>query len=347
MAARSLVLIRQMQLIARRRARGLARGAAFGTASLAMVALAAPVFASPHMGRAVPAPARGPGGKLTAGQLAADLRLAVSAQNVPSNLRPSLAGASDDLPVIGKNGCQLTLVPVVSKPCVYGDTTSQTSVVLFGDSHAAAWFPALNAITKRHRWRLLIFSKDTCPAEEVNIVRFGRPYPACPIWRSNAMRQIAAVRPTLVVVASSQYVNGSRPLAGVPTGHGGTWQNGVAAIFNFLHHAAQRTLYITDVPMLRRPAPDCLSADSSDVRACTVSTQTGFRYPRLTADELKLAAQAHIDAVDTSSWFCTSTRCPVIVGNIMLYRDAQHMTPQWSAFLTPLLDDAVTRVMTG
>ena len=338
MAARSFV---------HRPVRGLAGGVAFAIASLAAVALAAPVFASPHLGRAVRPPSRGPNGQLTPRQLAADLHRGVSTEEVPSNLRPSLAAAHGDYPLIGKNGCQLTIVPLMSEPCVYGDATSQTSVVLFGDSHAAAWFPALNMISERHQWRLLIFSKDACPAEEINVIRRGALYGQCPIWRRNAMQQIAALHPALVVVASSQYVNGARPLTGVPTGYGGTWQNGVAATFKFLHQVAQHALYITDDPMLPQPAPTCLSAHMSDVRACTVSTHRGFRYPRLTADELKLGAQAHISSVNVSSWFCTPTRCPVIVGNILLYRDAQHMAPQWSLFLAPLLDDAVTRVMTG
>ena len=37
--------------------------------------------------------------------------------------------------------------------------------------------------------------------------------------------------------------------------------------------------------------------------------------------------------------------CPVIVDNILMYRDNQHMTPQWSRFLAPLLADALKPIM--
>jgi hypothetical protein len=30
------------------------------------------------------------------------------------------------------------------------------------------------------------------------------------------------------------------------------------------------------------------------------------------------------------------------VGNVLLYQDNQHMVPQWSRFLAPLLADAIT-----
>ena len=350
-AALSFVLverpIRRVQIAVRRPTLGLATGAAFVASSLGVVAIATPVFASLHAGAAVPPPRQGPNRQLTSKQLATDLRMAVNVRRVPSNLEPSLTAAADDKPFIARNGCLTEFAETKSKPCVYGDRSAHISVVLFGDSHAAAWFPALNAISKRHHWRLVVLTKSACTAEEVNLFRYGHMYTECPIWRRNAERRIAAMDPALVVVPSSQYVPGMRPLAGVPTGHGGIWQDGVAAIFGFLHHAAQRTLYIADVPTLAQPAPDCLSAHLSDVRACTVSTHAGFRYPWLTADELKLAAQKHIDAINPGSWFCTPGRCPVIVGNMLLYQDNQHMVPQWSLFLAPLLDAVLTGVYEG
>jgi hypothetical protein len=38
-------------------------------------------------------------------------------------------------------------------------------------------------------------------------------------------------------------------------------------------------------------------------------------------------------------------RCPVVVDNILMYRDAQHMTPQWSRFLAPVLADALKPII--
>jgi hypothetical protein len=41
------------------------------------------------------------------------------------------------VPLIVKNGCHLSRTELRSKPRVYGDTASGTTVVLCGDSHAA------------------------------------------------------------------------------------------------------------------------------------------------------------------------------------------------------------------
>jgi len=151
------------------------------------------------------------------------------------------------------------------------------------------------------------------------------------------MREIAALHPALVVVASSQYDHGARPLAGVPTGYGSTWQDGVAAIFSFLHRSARHVVFISDVPRLKGLAPDCLAAHMSDVRACTIGRAAAVYDPPWKAQELRLAHRMHIDAIDPFSWFCTPARCPVIVGNILLYQDDQHVTPQWSRLLAPVL----------
>ncbi len=148
--------------------------------------------------------------------------------------------AAQDKPVIDKNGCLLVDAAVKSKPCVYGDKTSHTSVVLFGDSHAAAWFPAVNRISMQQGWRLLVIAKSGCPAAAVNVVRYGRGFTNCPAMETNAEHQIAALHPALVIVAYSQYLHGDRPLAGVPTGDGSTWLDGTEATFRFLHRAAAR-----------------------------------------------------------------------------------------------------------
>ena len=43
--------------------------------------------------------------------------------------------------------------------------SSKTTVVLFGDSHAMQWFPALNGLAKEHDWRLVGLTKAARPPE--------------------------------------------------------------------------------------------------------------------------------------------------------------------------------------
>jgi hypothetical protein len=338
--------VRRMQLFVRRPSLGLTGGAALVATSLGAVALAGPVFASLHAGGPpVAAPVLvSQGTTSVTAQLAADLRAGVQTRRVPSNLNPSITAAPEDDPVIAKNGCLLVDTATQSRGCVYGDKASHTTVVLFGDSHGSVWFPAVDRLSTEHGWRLVVIAKSGCPGAAVDVVRFGRWFTACRLWRQDAERQIAALHPALVIAAYSQYTQ-IRPLAGVRTGYGSTWLNGTEATFRFLHRAASHVVYITDVPMLTQFAPDCVSGHMSDVRPCTVSRAIGIRYPGVTHQELKLAARNHISAIDSTPWFCTPVRCPVIVDNILVYRDKQHMTPQWSRFLIPVLAQAMSPVI--
>jgi hypothetical protein len=271
---------------------------------------------------------------------------------VPGNLQPPLAVAGAAEPIIVKNGCHLSRTALTSKPCVYGDTTSTTTVVLFGDSHAAYWFPGVDLISRQQHWRLVDLTKDGCPAAEVNIAawfRHGGPYPECTDWRRSAMAQIAALHPALVIVSEARYleVPEARPLAGVPTSQGSSWLNGLAAIFRFLDGAAAHVLFISDVPTPQQYPPGCASRHLFDVQRCDTKLSAAIRLPDVKKAELDLAGREHVDAVDPTSWFCTSTTCPVIVGDRFVYRNIAHMEPVWSRFIAPVLADAIAPIMRG
>ena len=90
--------------------------------------------------------------------------MAASTSHAPANLVPALGKAAKDYARIYPDGCSSGFTDTtVRKPCFYGDPTSATTVVLFGDSHAGQWFPALEsdrgaarvAAGGRHQVRLL------------------------------------------------------------------------------------------------------------------------------------------------------------------------------------------------
>ena len=287
---------------------------------------------------------------LTTTRLATDLAAAASITHVPGDLEPPLAVAGAEEPLIVENGCHLSRAGVQSEPCVYGDMASTTTVVLFGDSHAAYWFPAVDLISREQHWRLVDLTKDGCPAVEVNIAawfRHGGPFPECTDWRRSAMAQISALHPALVIVSEARYleVPEARPLAGVATGHGSPWLNGLAATFRFLNRAAAHVVFISDVPTPRQYPPGCVSRHMADVRRCDTKLSAAIRLPDVKRKELELARREHVGAVDPTSWFCTATTCPVIVGNLFVYRNIAHMEPVWSRFIAPVLADAIVPVM--
>lgn len=279
---------------------------------------------------------------LTASRLAADLRAATLITQVPADLTPALTDNEAWGPVIVRNGCQLSLiVKVRSKPCVYGDTTAPTTVALFGDSHAGVWFPALEQISIQMHWRLLIFTKAGCAPPEVRL------YHRCDIWRRNTEQQIAAIHPAIVFVSWARWIEPrAKAERKVPTGYGGAWQDGVAAIFKFLQQSASHVIFISDVPTFTFGAADCISQHLTDVQTCNETPLSKAIFmPKMRAAEFQIARSLGIPSIDPIPWFCTPAVCPVLVRNMLVYYDSSHMTPAWSRFIAPVLAASITSIL--
>lgn len=99
-------------------------------------------------------------------QIVAQVQAAVAASTdieaVPSNLDPPLADTAKKLPAASE-GCALGYFEVIPPECATGDTSSDTTVALIGDSNAAMWSPAFDELAAQRHWRLETFTKGVCP----------------------------------------------------------------------------------------------------------------------------------------------------------------------------------------
>ena len=118
----------------------------------------------------------------------------------------SIRRVEDPTLVTGQGRFTGDLPAAQSPSCVYGASHADTTVVLFGDSHAAQWFPAIDSIARRRGWRLVALTKTACPVPQVVVIngRLARRYTECEAWRRSAIDRISALRPALVVAASAR-----------------------------------------------------------------------------------------------------------------------------------------------
>ena len=333
--------IRRIQIVVRRPALGLSAGGVLAASAIAIVVLSGTLVGPLVSNAAAPSSLTAPH---TLASLRKDLIAGARTIEVPSNLRPPLSAVASALPRIVADGCELGPGRDQLKPCLYGDRGSHTTAVLFGDSHAGQWFDALAWISSRRHWRLVNITKEGCTPAEVTL-RDG-PNSQCSQWREKAKARIAGLHPALVIVSWARWIEPTAShKAGVPTGYDGPWQDGAAAIFQFLRRSAKQVIFISDNPYLQQSAADCVAGHLSDVRPCSTKRNDSTVLPAIKAAELRIAKQEQINTIDPASWFCAPNACPVIVGNILVYRDTSHMTPQWSRFIAPVLDNAIQRTV--
>ena len=71
--------------------------------------------------------------------------------------------------------------------------------------------------------------------------------------------------------------------------------------------------------------PGCLSEHLDDATACSPPRSAAVNRPGIAAEAAAVKAGGGQYA-DLTDLFCTANRCPVIVGNTLVYVDAGHLT---------------------
>ena len=255
-------------------------------------------------------------------------------------ITPNPSKARADIPIIYGNGCHLQ-VPAEAPPneCAFGDTTSKTAVVLLGDSHAAQWFPALDALGKQHGFKVLTRTKSGCPAPDVSIFNKGlkRLYDECDTWRQNELAEIAKLKPALVVAAGTRTDSlvdrstGSKIDAGQAPAE---WQAGWTRTLGALEKAGVPVAVVRDTPWPGSDVAVCVSKHLSNPSACDVG-RDALDKPQYDVGMVKGVSDAH--AIDLSDVICDADRCPATRGKYLVFRDSNHLTATFAKALAPYL----------
>jgi hypothetical protein len=44
-------------------------------------------------------------------------------------------------------------------------------------------------------------------------------------------------------------------------------------------------------------------------------------------------------------WLCDATTCPVVVDNLLVYKDSSHITVPYATYLAPLIDNEMSQAL--
>jgi hypothetical protein len=250
---------------------------------------------------------------------------------VPANLTPSISAAGSSNSPTFYNGCMDSYTDSAVATCAFGDLASSTSVAIFGDSHAAMWFPAVDAAANQRGWKVYNWTKATCPPlDNVPMVSpvLGRSFTECQTWRQNVLAKIATLHPTVVILAVARHytsIYGFTPYTPV-------WNNGLAQMVTAIRQLGSKVAVIGPIPKPPYLVPACLSDHLSDAPGCNVPLNQAVNEVGKAAEKAAVVgAGAHY--IDAQPWFCTATTCGTMVGNIEIWRDDNHITETYSSFL--------------
>ncbi|MFG3380657.1 acyltransferase family protein [Streptomyces sp. NPDC047999] len=320
------------------------RGLAFGLGLSAVAALTAVVAAQFPPGLASGSARQNTKEALASvsdPQAALNRMLEERIETLPSNLAPSMKDVAYKRTKVYTDDCALTMTDTVqTQPCLYGDTDAERTVVLFGDSHVAQWFPALDAIARKHNWQLYSLTKNACKVSQITIEYNGGPYSTCDAWREVTLKRILEMKPELVITSNSN----SAKL----WGEGDTataWGKGQAETYRTFKENGIPVVTLLDNPWPKNNAVDCAVANPDDLGSCARDRSEADPKPDVTRAIREAAEAEDVTVIDPYPWVCApSGNCPIVVGNTMVYRDYGHLADAYVEALTPVVERELIRL---
>jgi peptidoglycan/LPS O-acetylase OafA/YrhL len=226
-------------------------------------------------------------------------------------------------PAVYDDGCLVNYGETESGECTYGKIGSAKKVVLYGDSHAAQWFPALERLARQYGFELTSLTKSACSSVDIPRANQGAyKNSECKKWRENSIQRIQELKPDAVIVSSFQYFT-------IPRGYPSRaqwWNEGQRLLLSDLKGSSKNLIYISDTPHPLRDIPNCLA--TRKIQECNTTEKS----PNLIINGFK--------QIDPTPWLCSDI-CPAIKDGYVVYRDASHISVAAALALTTLLQVAL------
>ena len=262
---------------------------------------------------------------------------AASMTGLPGNLTPGLQSAISDMPIVYKNNCHAGFSALRPKKCVFGDETSSVVIGLYGDSHAAQWFPAFEKVAIKRKWKLITYTKRGCPPAEIPTYSsvLGKVYKECAPWRRNVLDQMVADGVQVVFVAHFERLLSASTRKPMWQKE---WREGLQGTVTEIESRGMKPVLMQDTPYPGQDIPTCLSRSYTNIQQCSPSVRVAYRDDM--NEMLVDFDRAGQQVLWVKEWFCITTLCPTVVGNVLVYRDDNHMTVTFASLIAPLLDAA-------
>jgi peptidoglycan/LPS O-acetylase OafA/YrhL len=263
-----------------------------------------------------------------------------SPQQRADAVRPNPFRAAADRSRMYYDGCLVGISGTNSNRCLYGDPQGERTLILFGDSHALQYAPALEELVETRHWRLIVLTKAECTPGEVRIRSMvaDREYSQCDAWREKELRRIEMGGSSTVVVMSGDTVytpfgSDGEELSGDTAA--GELEAGYVATLTRIHRAGLRTVVIKDTPVSTSNVPGCVSEELQNLDSCAFPL-VHDKTKDFDARAAKAAPDTHL--IDITPEICPSDLCRAVIGNALVFRDKSHLTATYARTLAPSIE---------
>jgi peptidoglycan/LPS O-acetylase OafA/YrhL len=238
--------------------------------------------------------------------------------------------------------------------CRLGPAGAGPSAMLWGDSHALALLPALQALSERHHMALYFAVQYTCWPLLGGLDRAGNAesQARCAAFNAAVADFVRGLKPRLVILGgrwNDRYFEAAPELQVADPGRAFA-----AAMRHTAEALAGAVCVVFDVPHLKYAVPHVLLIahlrGMSDGFLAITHEEALAPVKQMERDVRELAQAGLLRFADPKSVLCPGATCLYMVDGQPLYSDEDHLSPAGAAYIAPALEacfDPPQRVPAG
>lgn len=235
---------------------------------------------------------------------------------------PTKTALPDDWPKFDGGNCKIDGKELLNL-CNNGVEDGRKSIVVMGSSHAHVLNTPLVEMAKKNDWSITSLTKGYCPLGEDTSTGITD---SCAEFNKATMAKVLAMKPDLVVTTSTR----TNVLGGVPEELDNSWVDAVQT----LNSAGIEVVAVRDTPRIPQNVPECLAESPGDDVGCGAKKVDVFNDASPT--EAVAASLPDTKFLDFTDYLCDDKNCPAIIGNVIVYKDDNHITRTYMESLAPV-----------
>lgn len=250
---------------------------------------------------------------------------------------PAPSRAASDFADHYRRQCHANAAATEVVSCSIGRSDAARTIALVGDRTIASMTPAFEAIAAQYDVNFVTFTKSACPFSSVEVFLETGAYQNCTNWNASVAEMLVDLAPELVVTSqranillTAQVSQGDRNRLMI---------DGLVDQWSRLADAGIPVLAIEQTPRFPYAPADCLTEDGATAASCARPRDEALLH----FDPIPFATREVPSArsISLNDIFCENSECPVVIGNVLIYKDPSLPTATFATTLAPLLAAAI------
>ena len=300
------------------------------------------------------------GARPTLAQLEADIANSVqlsAGPNITTTIPPLLSMTPADMSIVPMDPeCYSDSVKSVpanfATRCAWGSKTATRTIFIFGDSQAAQWVPAFNALGVDLGWKIIMLGLSQCSpwVDPQKLYYTGTSLAACDKFRTEEFKAINKTHPTIVIPEGFELDYGKGNYA-TPAQFLGELQT----MATDLKPSGAKLVFLSPIPgfypdFTNQTPSTCLTAHASNIQPCIYSPTQMVSYELLTGFKA-IAASTNGAVANVTPLFCTTSKCALFVkagnANHLVFFNNYHVNRWYSLWISQALETILTPLLTS